>query len=103
MTVILNQESRANFFNFSGGAITGTVWNDLNADGLRAVEPLGAFTEPGLAGWQVYLDLNNNLSFDPSEPSTITMRMVFTGSRTLPLVIMRLSRFLLQVGRVSNF
>lgn len=72
VTVVLDQESRANFFNFSGGAITGTVWNDLNADGLRAVDPLGAFTDPGLAGWQVYLDLNNNLTSDPSEPSTIT-------------------------------
>lgn len=28
--------------------------------------------EPALAGWKVYLDLNNNGSFDAGEPSTVT-------------------------------
>lgn len=61
-----------NFFNFSGGDIVGTVWNDLNADGNRDVDASGNFTDPGLAGWTMFLDLNNNLQFDPTEPSTVT-------------------------------
>jgi RHS repeat-associated protein len=30
------------------------------------------FTEPGLSGWTVYLDVNRNGAFDPGEPSTVT-------------------------------
>lgn len=61
-----------NFFNFSGGDIVGTVWNDLNADGIRDVDASGTYTDPGLAGWTMFLDLNNNKALDPSEPSTVT-------------------------------
>ncbi len=64
---------RANFFVFSGGDITGTIWNDFNHNGIRAIHPTsGAFEEPGLEGWTVFLDLNRNNTWDTSEPQTIT-------------------------------
>ena len=66
-------DSVANFFNFAGGSIVGTVWNDLNADGIRgAGGSPGTFSDPGLAGWTVFLDINNNSSIDPAEPTTLT-------------------------------
>jgi len=46
--------------------ISGFKWNDLNGDHEW---PQG---EPGLAGWTIYLDLNNNNQLDQGEPSTIT-------------------------------
>ncbi len=71
--------NKIDFFNFAGGNIVGTVWNDLDEDGVRATDPgTGAFTEPGLAGWTVFLDLKPvdggglNRSLDPGEPSTVT-------------------------------
>ena len=71
--VQLDQDTRADFFNFSGGDIVGTVWNDLNGDGIRATESGSSpFTDPGLAGWTVFLDLNDNRAADPDEPTTIT-------------------------------
>jgi len=73
VTVVQGQDTLANFFNFSGGDIVGTVWNDLNLppDGIRDGSP-GAYTEPGLANWTVFLDLNDDRAWDPSEPSTLT-------------------------------
>jgi hypothetical protein len=50
----------------SVGNIAGTVFNDVNADGTRAA------TDPGLSGWQVYVDLNNNGAADAGEPSALT-------------------------------
>ncbi len=55
-----------NFSTVDQGSIGGTVWNDVNADGLRAAGDLG------LSGWTIYLDLNSNNSLDASEPSTLT-------------------------------
>lgn len=73
ITAIKDKDTKANFFNFSGGSIIGTVWNDLNHDGVRATDPsTGAFTEPGLSGWGVFLDLNNNKTPDLAEPITTT-------------------------------
>ena len=73
VTVFKDQDNKVDFFNFSGGEIVGTVWNDLNGDGIRATDPVsGEFTDPGLASWTVFLDLNNNRSADPDEPSTLT-------------------------------
>ncbi len=64
---------RANFLVFSGGDIVGTVWNDLNQDGIRAIDPIsGAFLDLGLAGWTVFVDLNDDRSQDASEPTAIT-------------------------------
>ena len=71
--------NKIDFFNFAGGNIVGTVWNDLNEDGIRATDPVtGVFTEPGLAGWTVFLDQKPvdggglNRILDPGEPSTVT-------------------------------
>ena len=46
--------------------IQGTKWNDLNGNGMQDIG------EPGLAGWTIYLDQNNNGLFDVSETSTLT-------------------------------
>ncbi|MDB5389865.1 MAG: Cna domain protein, partial [Planctomycetaceae bacterium] len=71
--VLNDKETKADFFNFSGGDIAGTVWNDLNGDGVRAKDPgTGTFTDPGLANWTVFLDLNNDRSPNPGEPTTLT-------------------------------
>ncbi len=64
---------RSDFFVFSGGDIVGTIWNDFDHNGIRATDPgTGAFTDLGIPGWTVFLDLNRNNSFDTSEPTTIT-------------------------------
>ncbi|MGB8688753.1 MAG: SdrD B-like domain-containing protein [Microcoleus sp.] len=52
--------------NFPTGSISGFKFNDLNANGID--EP----TEPKVANWPIYLDLNNNNSLDPIEPATLT-------------------------------
>ena len=48
------------------GAVEGTVWNDVDFDGFRDA------SDPGLPGWTVYLDLNDDRAFTPGEPSTVT-------------------------------
>jgi hypothetical protein len=52
-----------NFGNARPATISGTVFNDLNDNGVRDA------TEPALAGAAVYLDLNNNGVLDAGEPS----------------------------------
>jgi serine-aspartate repeat-containing protein C/D/E len=52
--------------NFPTGSISGFKFNDLNANGVN--EP----TEPRVANWPIYLDLNGNNSLDPIEPATLT-------------------------------
>ncbi|MBE9040124.1 S8 family serine peptidase, partial [Oscillatoriales cyanobacterium LEGE 11467] len=47
------------------GQIRGTVWNDENADGTQTAD------EIGLPNWMIYLDRNQNGSFDSGETSTI--------------------------------
>ncbi len=71
--------NKIDFFNFAGGTIQGAVWEDLNEDGIRDVDPVtGEFTDPGLAGWTVFLDLRasggggRNQMLDPGEPFTVT-------------------------------
>lgn len=63
---------KTDFFVFSGGQIDGTVWNDQNQNGVRDVNDTGDYTEPGLEGWTVYLDLNQSKSLDAGEPQTLT-------------------------------
>ncbi|MBO9998319.1 MAG: tandem-95 repeat protein [Cyanobacteria bacterium SID2] len=46
--------------------IRGSKWNDLDSDGVRDV------SEPGLAGWTIYLDANDNGILDSGETSTVT-------------------------------
>jgi hypothetical protein len=48
------------------GRVEGLNWNDLDADGIR--DP----NEPGLAGWTIYVDENNDGQFQPHEPHTVT-------------------------------
>jgi protocatechuate 3,4-dioxygenase beta subunit len=57
-------------FAVHNGSIQGTVFNDLNGNGM--VTPHPETGEPGLSGWTVYLDLNNNGVLDPKEPFTTT-------------------------------
>ncbi|MFN0053016.1 MAG: SdrD B-like domain-containing protein [Planctomycetales bacterium] len=77
--------SKADFFNFGGGEILGTVWNDLDGRGTRDTDPTtGEFTDPGLANWTVYLDLNGDTVQDPSEPATLTDAQGAYSFRNLP-------------------
>ena len=48
------------------GTIRGTKWNDLNGNGIKDDN------EPGLAGWTIYLDENENGQLDDGETFVIT-------------------------------
>ena len=48
------------------GELNGSIWNDLNGDGVQDAGELG------LEGWTVYLDQNQNGDFDSGELFTIT-------------------------------
>ncbi len=48
------------------GEISGSKWNDFNGDGKQDAN------EPGLAGWTIYLDDNQNGQLDSGETSTKT-------------------------------
>src|SRR5688500_12003131 len=50
------------------GSLAGTAWDDVDADGVRDDG------EPALAGVRVYLDADNDATFDENETS------VFTGA-----------------------
>jgi hypothetical protein len=50
----------------STSGIQGTKWNDLNGNGVKDAG------EPGLAGWTIYIDQNNNGKLDSGEKSTTT-------------------------------
>ena len=52
--------------NAGAATIAGTVYRDLNANGVQDGN------EPGLAGQTMFLDLNNNGVLDPGDPSAIT-------------------------------
>ncbi|OCR01803.1 collagen-binding protein [Oscillatoriales cyanobacterium USR001] len=59
--------NNVNFGNiFFTGSISGIKFNDLNANGFRDA------TDPALANWQIYIDLNNNGRLDSGEPTTFT-------------------------------
>ena len=64
------------FGNFRGAQIHGTKWSDINGNGVR--DP----GEPGLAGWTIYIDRNNDGRFSDGDPTTVTMadgQYWFTG------------------------
>jgi hypothetical protein len=66
------------FGNYRPVTITGTVFHDFDADGVRDGN------EPGLPGRRVYLDLNNNSVPDAGDviaPTDPAGRYVFTGLR----------------------
>ena len=48
------------------GEIHGSKWHDLNADGIRDA------SEPGLAGWTIFLDDDSDGILDAGEASTLT-------------------------------
>lgn len=50
----------------AGGSISGTVWNDLDGDGVKDANELG------LSGITVYNDANNNSKLDTGEKTTAT-------------------------------
>lgn len=52
-----------------GGSISGLKFHDLDGDGLRDV---ASNYEPGLIGWTIYLDDNDNGIRDDQEPVTTT-------------------------------
>lgn len=69
VTVSPGTTTVVNFGNFSTanlGNITGAVWNDVNADGIRA----GG--EPGLDSWTVFVDLDTNGVRGATEPTALT-------------------------------
>lgn len=51
---------------WSVGAVSGTVFHDVNTDGVQDAG------EAGLAGWRVYVDVNGNDAWDPTEPTTFS-------------------------------
>jgi hypothetical protein len=50
----------------TANSIEGTVWNDIDRDGIRGAG------DPGIPGWTVFLDLNTDRFFEAGEPSAIT-------------------------------
>ncbi len=68
VTVRSGATTTADFFNLipTVGSVRGQVFNDVNSDGVLTAP------EPGLEGWQVYIDANNNGQFDPSELTSTT-------------------------------
>ena len=54
--------------------ISGQVFNDFNADGLKDAG------EPGQSGWTIYLDADGNGQLDTGETSTTTQPMAATVS-----------------------
>jgi len=62
----LDDRYSASFEVVVAGEIHGSKWNDLDGDGIRD----GG--EPGLEGWIIYLDQNQNAQLDPEETSIAT-------------------------------
>jgi len=50
----------------NNGKISGSKFNDLNGDGDWDGD------EPGVQGWEIYLDLNGNRQYELNEPNTVT-------------------------------
>lgn len=76
-SVVIGGSHTANFFNLVPvtGSVSGTVFTDLDGNGVQ--EP----TDPGLDGWQVYADLNNNNALDAGDIVATTNA---SGNYTLP-------------------
>ena len=55
------------FGNYTSRSVSGTVFNDGDADGLDRETG-----ESGLSGWTVYSDANNNSARDSGEPMSVT-------------------------------
>ena len=77
VTIEAGKETIADDFansNILNGSLRGTVWNDLNRNGVRDKNLTGEFTEPGLQDWTVYLDLEPQPRPDPLEPPRSPIR-----------------------------
>ena len=74
ITVSDGQETTVDFANLQpkSGIISGVVWNDLNNNGVRDTDAGGAFTDPGLSGWTVFVDLDGDGLLGATEPSAIS-------------------------------
>lgn len=69
VTAIDGEDAKVEFLNHGSGGtgvITGHVWRDLNNNGIQEAG------ESGVAGWQIYLDLDTDRVLDPDEPFEIT-------------------------------
>lgn len=67
--IVNGEEAEVLFLNAPGspyGSVAGTVWNDINGDGVRDA------SDAGIAGWTVFADLNTNKVLDAGEPSSVT-------------------------------
>jgi VCBS repeat-containing protein len=66
LNIVINGVNDTNVTSTNTSQIKGSVWNDLNGSHSRDG------VEPGLAGWQVYLDRNGNGQLDPTDTMTLT-------------------------------
>ncbi|MFN9039726.1 MAG: DUF6438 domain-containing protein, partial [Planctomyces sp.] len=68
LALLLRKAQEVDFFNLQpvAGSLSGTIWNDLNGDGIFGTG------EPPLAGWTVYVDLNSDGSLTAGEPASVT-------------------------------
>jgi len=65
--------------------IRGMKYNDLNSNGQKGVD------EPGLPGWTIFLDLNDNGSYDEGEPqTTVKLSTIQRASTRLTMVTHRI-------------
>ena len=55
-----------NFGNFRSASISGIKWNDIDRDGIKSS------TESGIPNWRIFIDTNENQSFDLNEESILT-------------------------------
>ncbi len=69
----------------NGSEIQGTVWTDLDADGVRDTNAPGSVADPSLGGQLLYLDLNDNGQLDTRlEPYTFSDSAGHFAFRGLP-------------------
>ncbi|HET6250130.1 MAG TPA: SdrD B-like domain-containing protein [Tepidisphaeraceae bacterium] len=88
VTVVANKTVSAGAFSVTTSAyVGGTLFNDLNGNGIQNSG------EAGLAGYKVYIDLNNDGVFESNEPSDVTtsvgywyFRSVAPGTYTIRVV-----------------
>ncbi len=68
INVSIGNTVTADFMNLvpTTGSVAGVVWSDLNSNGIKDA------AEAGIAGWQVYLDINKNNLLDSGEPQSLT-------------------------------
>jgi uncharacterized repeat protein (TIGR01451 family)/uncharacterized repeat protein (TIGR02543 family) len=63
------------FGNYRPALVRGKMFDDLNRDGKQEAG------EPGLDGWRIYVDYNDNGEWDPGEPFALTSATASVASR----------------------